>query len=503
MIDYETYCRIRQLHDHSRLNACQIGRHLYISPITVRKWLAMDKYAPRKSSERPSILDPWKEKIREMLKKHDYTARQVFRILQEDGYSGGISVLRDYVSMVRPPGKTPFLTLHFDPGEAAQVDFAHTGHLDINGVRKRLYALVITLCHSRMMFVRFILRQNMEHFLQGQRDAFEFFKGVPRKIIVDNCKVAVSRFSCHGDAVFNENYLDFARHYGFQIIPCNPGQAHEKGIVERGISYLRQSFLRGLEITGLEAVNNGVRHWLDTVANVRIHRTTRKKPVDMFSGEQPRLRPLPPIPYDCCAVRNVRVNSQFRISFETNRYSVPSEYAYKTVCQKTYVDRLEFHYQNRLIARHRRSYAEHQDFENPDHVSSLLLERRRARDRKLLAGFLTISKEAEAYYHGLKNKRCRTDTHVRKIMALVDRYGGDAVARAVKDALELQAFSSDYIANIIEQRQRRLPEPGPLHITRKTDCLDIELEQPDLGIYDPSQYNNIEDNENEQDSTNT
>lgn len=501
MIDYDSYCRIRQLHDHSKLNACQIGRQLYISPITVRKWLAMDKFVARKAVKRSSIIDPWKESILEMLKTHDYSASQVFRILREDGYPGCESLIRDYVAMVRPAKRTPFLTLHFDPGEAAQVDFAYVGYINIEGNRKRLYALVMTLCHSRMMFVRFIMRQNMEHFLQCQRDAFEFLNGIPRKIVVDNCKVAVSRFSRHGDAVFNESYLDFSRHYGFQIIPCNPGQPQEKGIVERGISYLRQSFLRGLEITGLEAANNGVRQWLDTVANVRIHGTTRKKPVDMFSTEQQRLKPLPAIPYDCCAVRNVRVNPQFRVVFETNRYSVPSEYAYKTVCQKTYVDRLEFHWQNRLIAVHRRSYAEHQDFENPEHVRSLLRERHRARDRKLLAGFLTISQEAEAYYHGLKSKRCQTDMHVRKIMALTERYGVDAVARAVKDALELQAFSSDYIANIIEQRQRRLPEPGPLHITRKTDCLEIELEQPDLSIYDANQYNNSEDNENEQDNT--
>ena len=133
-----------------------------------------------------------------------------------------------------------------------------------------------------------------------------------------------------------------------------------------------------------------------------------------------------------------------------------------------------------------RCYDRHQDFEHPDHPKPLLAQRRKAHDQKLLMRLLTMTPKAEAFYHGLCERRLNVLHHVRKIVALSEIYGTDKTARAIADALEFQAFSCEYIANLLEQRQRLLPEPGALHLTRREDLLDLELPEPNLGLYGPN-----------------
>ena len=124
--------------------------------------------------------------------------------------------------------------------------------------------------------------------------------------------------------------------------------------------------------------------WLNDIANVRIHGETRKKPLEMFQEEKPSLLPLPPHPYDIATVSQVRASSQFRITLDTNHYSVPAEYAGAPLTLKTYPDRLCIYHEGKLIARHARCFDRHQDFEDPDHPKELIAQRKKARDQKTL-----------------------------------------------------------------------------------------------------------------------
>jgi hypothetical protein len=182
-------------------------------------------------------------------------------------------------------------------------------------------------------------------------------------------------------------------------------------------------------------------------------------------------------------VSQVRASRQFRITLETNRYSVPAHYAGQTLTLKTYPDRLCLYRGEQLIARHTRRYDRFQDIEDPDHPKPLLEQRKKARDHQLFRRFLTLSPQAEAYYRQLEERRLNPHHHVRKIVALSDIYTPEAVARALEDALVYEAFSSDYIANLVEQRARFTPEASALHLTRRADLLEVRLEQPDLSIY--------------------
>lgn len=485
MIDYHTYCRIHTLAAEAALNAVQIASELDLHPQTVRRWLAAERYEPRKGTARSSILDPYKPLIGRLLERHPYTAAQILHMIREEGYSGGQTTVRDYVRKVRPPRRKGYLTLAFAPGECAQIDWGSAGVIDLGDTRRRLSFFVMVLCYSRMLYIEFTLGQAMEHFLTCQRNAFELFGGVPSRIMVDNCKTAVLSHRRGEPPEINPRYADFAKHYGFRIAACNVRAAHEKGRVENAIGYARKSLLNGLQISSLAAVQAAAVEWRDQVANVRIHGQTGKRPVDLFGQEKPHLLPLPSIPYDCGVVRSpVGSSCRFRVTLDTNRYSVPAEYAScRRLSMRVYPDRLLVYCGTELIAEHGRSYERRRDFEHPDHPKPVLAQRRKARDQHLIRRFLTLGKEAEAYWHGLRERRLDAMHHTRRIVALLDIYGEEAVKRAVSDAGHFGAFSSECIINLLEQRARPRPEPGPLHLTRNSDLLDIELDPPDLDIY--------------------
>jgi transposase len=483
MIDYELFSKIRDLKEHKGLNPQQIARELALDPRTVYKWLSEERFRPRKPTYQPSKLDPFKNDVVRMLEAYPYTAAQIFQRIQEQGFPGGYSTVKRYVRKVRPPRSPAFLTLSFAPGECAQVDWGSYGSVHVGSTQRRLSFFVMVLCYSRMMYLEFTVSQSMELFLSCHQNAFHFFGASPKKIMVDNLKSAVLRRIVGQDPTFNPKYLDFANHYGFTIAPCNVGKGNEKGRVENAVGYVKKNFLRGLQIPDFSAINPAARHWMDTVANVRLHGSTRKRPLDLFQEEKPSLNPLPHHPFDVATISQVRASSQFRITLDTNHYSVPAAYAGARLLLKTYPDRCCLYFHDKLIARHDRSYDRYQDFEDPDHPKELLLQRKRARDQKIFLRFLTLSPRAHQYYQKLQQRRMNPHHHVRKIVALSEIYPPDSVARAMEDAFHFQAFSSEYITNLLEQRSRSLPEPSALHLTRREDLLDLEVDQPDLDIY--------------------
>lgn len=482
MIDYEQFCRIKQYQTEG-LTAGQIAGELGLDGRTVGKWMKQPKFQPRLPGFRASKLDPYKKDILSMLERHPYTARQIFQQISEQGFDGGYTIVKDYVRKVRPRQEKAFLKLAFAPGECAQVDWGSYKSVAVGNTRRRLSFFVMVLCHCRMMYVEFTVSQTMEHFLGCHQRAFEFFNGVPQKVMVDNLKSAVLKRITGQKPVFNPKYLDFARHYGFTIVPCGVGKGNEKGIVENGVGYIKKNFLAGMEISDFKTVNPAVGQWLNTVANIRIHGETRRKPLDMFTEEASCLSALPDHPYDTATISQVRATKQFRVSLDSNRYSVPAEYAGTRLTMKAYTDRICLYHDNKLIARHARTYERYQDIENPDHPKALLAQRRKAKDQKILMRFLTLSSQAEKYYQGLLERKLNLIHHIRQIVGLSEIYGQEQVARAIEDAYEFRAFSCEYIANLLEQRKRITKEPGALHLTRSEDLLQLTLGEPDMNIY--------------------
>ncbi|NCO51296.1 MAG: transposase [Deltaproteobacteria bacterium CG23_combo_of_CG06-09_8_20_14_all_51_20] len=484
MIDYEIFARIKHLHEQKGLAPTQIARELSLDPRTVARWLAEKRFLSRAAGIRPSKLDPFKDSILRMLESHPYTARQVLQRIQEEGFGGRYSIVKRYVHKVRPTRKPAYLTLAFAPGECAQVDWGSYGSIRVGESSRRLSFFVMVLCYSRQMYVEFTVSQTMEHFLAAHANAFAAFGGVPTRIMVDNLKSAVLQHTRGQVPVLNPRYLDFARHHGFTITACGVRKANEKGRVENAVGYVKKNFLAGSDLPDFTALAPAAKLWLDTVANVRIHGETRKQPVKMLMEERPHLLPLPANPYDIATVVQVRASSQFRVAMDSNRYSVPARYAGYRLTMKIYPDRLCLYHEAGLIARHVRSYERNRDFEDPDHPKELIAKRKKADDQKRFFRFLALSPRAIDYFRELDSRHLNAGHHVRKILALADIHGADAVALAMDDALKLHAAGADYIANILQCRARKLPEPGPLHLTRRADLLDITIQGPDLSIYD-------------------
>lgn len=485
MLDYETYCKMRDHLGRQSLTVAQTARALGLDARTVAKWAEVEQFQPRAcNTHRPSKLDAFKGQVVRWLDTHPYTAQQIYQRLRAAGFDGGITIVKDYVQRIRPRPVAAFLKLSFLPAEAAQVDWGEYGTITVGGTKRRLSFFVMVLCFSRRMYLEFTVSQTSEFFLACHERAFAAFGGVPQRLIIDNLKSAVLQRLAGVAPVFNAKYLDFSRHWGFEISACNVRSGNEKGRVENGVGYVKKNFLAGLELADFTALQPAGTLWVDTVANVRLHASTHQRPIEMFAQESGALKPLNPNGFDLARVITVRANKQFRVALDANHYSVPARYAGRSLTLKAYDDRVCIYADNQLIARHGRSMDRHQDIEDPQHPKALLEQRKSAREQRLLTQFLAISPRAQAYREGLEAKRMDARAHLRKIVALLEMHGQDVVARALDDGLELQAFSAEYIAHILAARRRIGEEPGALQLTRGADLLDLELPAPDLSIYD-------------------
>lgn len=355
MINYQTYCKIQDFSQQQGLTAAQIAQALGLDPRTVGKWIKVTSFTARQSSSRSSKLDPFKNQIVRWLESHAYSATQIFQRLKEIGYDGGYSIVKDTVRIIRPVHHPAFLTLSFEPGECAQVDWGEYKSVKVGSTRRRLSFFVMVLCDSRLMYVEFTVSQTMEHFLACHQHAFQFFGGVPKKVMVDNLKAAVLRRQVGQAPVFNPRYQDLARHYGFKIVACNVRKGNEKGRVENGVGYVKKNFLNGRDIPGFSAVNPAASSWLESIANVRVQGETHEKPVDRFALEKKALQALPAQPYDVSVIHTVRASNRFRVALDSNRYSVPAEYASTLLTLKAYPERIVIYAQNKLISQHQNS----------------------------------------------------------------------------------------------------------------------------------------------------
>jgi len=484
MLDYETFCQIRDHLTRQQLTVVQTARALALDVRTVSKWANVEQFRTRSGVARVGKLDAYKGLIVRWLDTHPYSAQQIFQRLREAGFVGGITIVKDYVHRIRPRHQEAFLKLDFAAGETAQVDWGEFGTIGVGSTRRRLSFFLMVLCYSRRMYLEFTVSQTMEFFLSCHENAFAAFGGVPQQVMVDNLKSAVLQRMIGAAPVFNPKYLDFSRHWGFEIKPCNVRSGNEKGRVENGVGYVKKNFLAGLELPDFAALQPAATLWMDTVANVRTHESTHQRPIDRFEDERAHLRSLNPAGFDLARVSTVRATKQFRVPLDTNHYSVPARYAGQRLLLKAYADRVCIYEHDQLVARHVRSMDRHKDVDDPEHERQLLVQRKSAREQRLVVQFLAISPRAQAYREGLEAKRVNARVHLRKILALLELHGKQAVARALDDGLELQAFSAEYIAHILSARRRIGEKPAALQLTRRADLLELELPEPDLSIYD-------------------
>jgi transposase len=277
----------------------QIAKETGYSINTVRKYVR-DSLKPIYSSRptRISKLDNYHNYLKTRVKQAEpawIPATVLYVEIQSHGYTGSISLLRDYLRQLKPKVKErPIIRFETEPGEQMQVDFAHFKFKD-----ETFYAFVAILGYSRMLYVEFVKDQTVGTVIKCHENAFNYFNGVPKYGLYDNMKsVIITRNAYgHGKHKLQSCFYDFAKHYG--IIPkfCKPYNPQTKGKIERMISYLRYSFyvpfVAGKIDIDLDILNNGVMDWLNTVANKRIHATTKAVPIEAWHVEKNYLLPIP------------------------------------------------------------------------------------------------------------------------------------------------------------------------------------------------------------------
>ncbi|HJX38334.1 MAG TPA: IS21 family transposase [Anaerolineae bacterium] len=310
-----------------------------------------------------------------------FNARKLYGEIQTQGYPGKESQVRAFVHPVRQARQAQ-ATLRFEtqPGEQAQMDWGHFGLIAHQGRHKRLYAFVMTLGWSRMMYLEFTVSADVAWFLRCHGHAFDYFGGCPRQILHDNLKTAVLDREGDGTIHWNPRYLDFADYYGFSPRACQPYRAQTKGKVESGIKYVRGNFWLGLKFANLADLNHQAWEWLDTVANVRLHGTTGEVPSARWSREglQPLLgKP----PYDTSLICHRRSSKDCLVSYEGSYYSVPAPHAQQhlLVRETEHGQLILLTLSGEEVARHRLATGRNERIVEPAHYRGLKAQTRTPR----------------------------------------------------------------------------------------------------------------------------
>jgi transposase len=314
-------------------------------------------------------LDPFKGRIAELLTEYPrLSAVRVGEILSSESYSGGITILRDYVHQVRPRPIQAFQRTVYLPGEIGQVDWAEMPDpiLDAYGKLRPVYAFVMVLGYSRMLTVVFSFRTRLVDFLRCHAEALAFFGGTPRTIVYDNLK-SVVLWRRGAEVTFNPAFLPFADRYEFRPLPTWPGEPHEKGLVERPILYLKDNFWAGRKFAGMEDLHGQGMTWRDRKCNVRIHSGLDERPIDRFELERSRLLALPPEPYQAEEILFAKASRWGYVRMDGNDYSIPLILAGRRLAAKLDATSVRIYDQGRIATQHARCFGHHQVLTLPGH----------------------------------------------------------------------------------------------------------------------------------------
>ena len=304
-------------------------------------------------------------------------------MVRERGYRGSPDHFRHLIACHRPrPQAEAYLRLRCLPGEQAQVDWGHFGHLEIGRARRPLMAFVMVLSHSRQIFLRFFLDARMENFLRGHVAAFTAWNGVPRVLLYDNLKSVV--LERRGDAIrFHPTLLGFAGHYRYEPRPVAVARGNEKGRVERAIRYVRDGFFAARSFTDLDDLNAQAEVWCNGPAADRRcpdepDRTVR----EVFAEEAARLLPLPDNPAPLLEHVAVTVGKTPYVRFDLNDYSVPHTHVRRTLTVLADPHEVRIVDGAEVLACHRRSYDKGAQIEDTAHVQALVEQKRAARQHR-------------------------------------------------------------------------------------------------------------------------
>jgi transposase len=488
VIDAAQRARIRRLFYAEHWKVGTIATELGVHRDTVCHAIESGRFVSAGSLVRPSMLDPFKGLVGEILHQHPrLLATRIFGMLRDRGYTGSVVQLRRYIKTVRPARAEAFLRLKTLPGEQAQVDWGHFGKIRIGSALRTLFCFVFVLSWSRAMYAQFMLDATLEAFMRGHVLAFQALGGVPREILYDNLKsVVLERVGDH--IRFHPRILDLAGYYCFAPKPCAPYRGNEKGKVERLIRYLRDSFFAARRFSSVEDLNAQLARWIAEVAHVRRapgHADGRAVG-DLLAEERLRLLPLPEHPMSCGRVLGVTSGKTPYVRFDLNDYSIPHTHVKKSLTLIAEEHAVRVLDGDTELARHVRSYDRGRVIEAPEHIAALARAKRRAHDLRGRDRLRSVCLHTDALLDALALRGENLGGQTSRLLQLLDRYGAVELDRAIAEALTRGTPSAASVAHVLDQRARARHALPPLDTVLPDDprVRDLRVTPHALARYD-------------------
>lgn len=496
MLTPEVQALILTLHFTDRRTIRSIAREVGLDRKTVRRVIERRQVALMpKTPTRSSKLDPYLESLRELLLKDPKaTTTALLNQLRGQGYTGGLTILRELVSRERGRFTRPregFLRLEFGAGEVAQVDWGEFGDVFGDGVKIHCFAMV--LAYSRMIYVEFTRSEKFEEFIRCHENAFQFFGGTPRECWYDNLATAVS--DRMGQLVrFNTRFMAYLGHHGIRPHACNVARGNEKGRVEDLIKYIRLNFWPSRSFADFDDLSRQLSQWRDGVANSREHRSHRRVVRLLFdTDEKSKLLELNPVPFDTDEVLSRHVPPEFHLQYESNRYSVPWTLVGLTVTVRATDREIKIFYNEKFICSHQRSYLKNKVFTTETHRAGLIERKPGSTRESWQLGYVKGLGPKMAEYVELVRQGPRSlKNELSRLIALTTVYGEEMVLAAGAECLGAGLVGVDNVELYLRRRHHptettlqlapirfdseKLNRVHPVVDLRKYDALLFEVE---------------------------
>jgi transposase len=475
---------IRRKHYIEGWSIRRISRQLEVSRPTIRK--ALESAEPwHYTLTRPKpcpVMDPYRDIIVSWLEldgsappKQRHTAKRIYdRLCQEHGFGGADSTVRHYVRKLRweldEATEEPFLMLTADPGEMAQVDWGEA-RIILNGQDAEAHLFCMRLRGSSVPYVWAARHERFEAFLEGHVRAFDWFGGVPENLVYDNLTTAVRKVLSGHDRVLQERFITLRSHYLFRSVFCNRASGHEKGSVENLVGYVRRNALTPMpEVDSIAELNNDVlRSWCEK---------EQQRCQDDWLVEKASLRAIPEGTYKPCISVILPVNKLSLVTYERNRYSVPTRYISLNARIDAYTDRLEIWYQDQLIARHQRRYGRnHTSLQLEHYLDALALKPYAVNNAVVVRELPEPYQQARKFLCGSSQSGYREFV---RILLLHKEFPGELVRGAVADRLAAGRLTADEVRQVLLNQTTVNSCSGSVVVPDMVAGLQIPVGEPTL-----------------------